>query len=74
MGEEVEEEEGIEGEEKGKEAVEEDSKVEVVIAASKVLNTLQTNRVDKGDLSITPRTIPTNRVDKEDINIIPRTT
>ena len=72
MEEEAEEEEEIEEEEKGKEAVEEDSKAEVVTAASKVLNTLQTNKADKGDHSTTPRTTLTSRMAKEDLNIILR--
>ena len=63
MEEEAEEEEETEGEEKGEEVAEEDSRVEVGIVVSKALNiitrtTLQTNRLNKGDLSITPRTIP----------------
>ena len=79
MEEKAEEEEETEGEEKGEEVAEEDSRVEVGIVASKALNiiprtTLQTNRLDKGDLSIIPRTIPINRADKGDLNIIPRTT
>ena len=72
MGEEANEGEEIEVEEKGKEVVEVDSKVEVVIAASKVLNTLQTNKADKGDHSTTPRTTLTSRMAKEDLNIILR--